>query len=80
MGRCNNESTNVKLLKTSALALSEIVTLDFKDLPVMQIAIHGLPDVVGESHAEECVRNLLVPVDLAQFEETAGDGRGILEG
>ena len=60
--------------------MSEIVTLNFKDLPVMQVAIHGLPDVVREAHAEECVRNLLVPVDLAQFEETTGDGRGILQG
>ena len=79
MGRCNNESANVKLLKTSALAVSEIVTLNFEDLPIMQVALHGFPDVVREAHAEERVRNLFVPVDLTQLEETAGDGCGILQ-
>jgi len=46
----------------------------------MQIALHGFPDVVRKAHTDECVRNLFVPMGLAQFEEAAGNGRRVLEG
>ena len=56
------------------------MTLNFKDFPVVQIALHGFPDVVRKAHTNECVRNLFVPMDLAQFEEAPGNGRRVLEG
>ena len=68
-----------KLLKTGALVLLEIVTLDFEDLPVIQVTLHSFPNVVRKAHTDERVRNLFVPVGLAQFDQTPGDGCGVLE-
>ena len=60
--------------------MSEIMTLNFEDLPVMQVTLHSFSDVVRKAHTDECVRNLFVPVNLAQFDQTPGDGRRVLEG
>lgn len=59
--------------------MSEIMTLNFEDFSVMQIALHGFPDVVRKAHTDQCVRNLFVPVGLTQFEEASCDGRRVLE-
>lgn len=70
---------NVTTKKAGPLILSEIVTLNFEDFPVIQVAFHRFQDVVRKAHADEGVRNLFVPVDLTQLEEASGNGGRILE-
>ena len=56
------------------------MTLDFEDLPVSQVTVHGLHNFIREAHTKQGVRDLFVPVNLTQFEEAPGNGRRVLEG
>jgi hypothetical protein len=55
-----------------------IPPLNLKVSPITQITLHNLQYALRQAHADQCIRDLRVAVDLSELEECAGDVGWIL--
>lgn len=57
----------------------EVMPLYLERLPVRQIILHDLANAIWEAHAEECKRDLCMPMHQAQLIKMVGYSRWILK-